>query len=320
MNFRTLSDCAYEQTLKKDVIDADRCCRCGTCGAVCPKQTDTRHYNPLMKGRVRQEGDPARCDLCAQCCPINNRAECDGIGTMLRAVSASAAEGHRLPGAQDGGACGAFLASLDGYDIAAVGHDAWTPAPRIAPPGDQRAGTVYAATSSLSLLPKKRGRVAFGGMPCQMRGITLAQERGLLGEIALKVGLFCTKTFDHAALHTIIEGKGIPIASVRKMSIKSSLLVTDDTGTQHAIGLPELADATVPGCAYCPDFCAWYADIAFGSVGSQEGYTTVLIRDEAAGRLFDDAVRRKYINIGGEIDIGAVELHQQKKREGYAHE
>ncbi len=104
------------------------------------------------------------------------------------------------------------------------------------------------------------------------------------------------------------------------MSIKSALLVTDETGAQHAIGLPELADATVPGCASCPDFCAWYADIAFGSVGSPEGHTTALIRNEAAGRLFDDAVRRKYINIGGEIDLRAVERHQQKKREGYAHE
>ena len=318
MNARILSDCRYEQTLKKDVLDPERCCRCGTCGAVCPKLSDTRHFNPLMRGPLQGAGSAA-CEVCAECCPIRHSKEHEGLGTVLMAASAQAAQDHRHPHAQDGGACSAFLSSLTNHSIVSVGHDAWQPVPTCTTSGAGPAGTVYAATASLSALQKARGPVAFVGVPCQMRGITLAQGQGLLTQVTLKVGLFCTKTFDHVKLKAAIEDTGIPMGSITSMRIKSALIVTTEDGKDHRIGLSALSDAVVPGCGFCPEFSAWESDISFGAIGSPEGHTTVLIRSERAKALFEDAVRRNYINLCGNIDMEAVLQHQERKRGGYRH-
>jgi coenzyme F420 hydrogenase subunit beta len=43
------------------------------------------------------------------------------------------------------------------------------------------------------------------------------------------------------------------------------------------------------GCAFCDDFASRLADIAIGSVGSPDGYSTVIARSQAGKRLLDAA-------------------------------
>ncbi len=41
------------------------------------------------------------------------------------------------------------------------------------------------------------------------------------------------------------------------------------------------------GCAFCDDFASLLADIAIGSVGSSDGYSTVIVRSKAGKKLLD---------------------------------
>jgi len=49
-------------------------------------------------------------------------------------------------------------------------------------------------------------------------------------------------------------------------------------------------------CHYCPDYSAEYADISFGGLGAEEGWTTVITRS-AVGRAIMADARDKTIEI-----------------------
>ena len=48
-------------------------------------------------------------------------------------------------------------------------------------------------------------------------------------------------------------------------------------------------------CLVCPDFSAEYSDVSFGSLGSKEGYTTILIRSETGNKISRGALTDCYI-------------------------
>jgi coenzyme F420 hydrogenase subunit beta len=42
-------------------------------------------------------------------------------------------------------------------------------------------------------------------------------------------------------------------------------------------------------CYFCPDYSAEYADLSFGGVGAQDGWTTVIMRTPIGRAVFADA-------------------------------
>ena len=59
----------------------------------------------------------------------------------------------------------------------------------------------------------------------------------------------------------------------------------------------ELGDCVREGCALCGDLVSRLADISIGSIGSEKGYSTVIVRSERGEKLLE-AVQydRKGIN------------------------
>jgi coenzyme F420-reducing hydrogenase beta subunit len=48
-----------------------------------------------------------------------------------------------------------------------------------------------------------------------------------------------------------------------------------------------LNNAVEERCCDCPDFTAKYSDISVGSVGSDDGYSTVIVRSDIGEKLFE---------------------------------
>ncbi|HUW46373.1 MAG TPA: Coenzyme F420 hydrogenase/dehydrogenase, beta subunit C-terminal domain, partial [Dehalococcoidia bacterium] len=70
-------------------------------------------------------------------------------------------------------------------------------------------------------------------------------------------------------------------------------------------------------CLVCRDFTADLADIAIGSDGSAEGWSTVIIRTEAGEKVFAGMEEKKLIDakeIGDLIDV--KEIAGRKKEKG----
>ena len=96
------------------------------------------------------------------------------------------------------------------------------------------------------------------------------------------IGLFCTETFDYEKL---VEGKlqserRIDPWDIRRLDIKGRLDVYLQDEQKVSIPLADLEECIRPGCQVCTDFTAVEADVSAGSVGSPDGYTTLIIRND----------------------------------------
>ncbi|MHC1604738.1 MAG: Coenzyme F420 hydrogenase/dehydrogenase, beta subunit C-terminal domain [Candidatus Methanofastidiosia archaeon] len=319
-----LSICTYEKMLKKDVVDKDMCCQCGTCRAVCPKNYDKKNNNPLVVGALNSLGikvfSEKECQLCLDVCPIKHQIPEKNIGKTVSLFRAQATNPEILKNCQDGGACTAFLESLEEHTIIAAKNKKWSAKAAFVVSAREASTSKYSASSSLSLLPQKRKKIAFVGLPCQIRGITLAQEKDLLAEIDLKIGLFCTKNFVYEKLKNVIEKHGIKMDDIKKMKIEKKLTLILNDDNSQSIPLKKLGGCEIPGCNYCTDFCALDADIAFGSAGSPEKYTTIITRTQKGDKFFKNAMQKGLITAERKVVVKKIKNLQKKKMAENAHE
>ncbi len=57
----------------------------------------------------------------------------------------------------------------------------------------------------------------------------------------------------------------------------------------YSCDVREMESEIREGCAFCDEFASRLADIAIGSVGSSDGYSTVIVRSKAGKKLLDAA-------------------------------
>ena len=75
-----------------------------------------------------------------------------------------------------------------------------------------------------------------------------------------------------------------------------------------------MRDTVRPGCSVCTDFTALKADISAGSVGSPDGYTTLVVRTLVGQHLLESAVASGKLSVGGaELNLGIIEKLAKKK-------
>ncbi|VVB71378.1 Coenzyme F420 hydrogenase subunit beta [uncultured archaeon] len=312
----TYLECGFGE-LEYKVIKSDVCCRCGTCEAFCPR-IEHKENKPALVNY-----DPL-CGLCFTYCPRTfldmgamesrlfgrTRNEDEALGIYRKAVSAQAKA--RTGMAQDGGAATALLvAALESgmIDCAIITDrdEEWRTVARVATTADEiraAAGTKYTISNSVfavkDALEKGYKKIGFVGTPCQIQGlrkVLLLDEPYQFGQdkIALLVGLFCMENFDYDALMTgLVKGKfGLEPKDVARFEIKKGMFrVIDKTGKAHEVKIAETDRFTFPGCGPCFDFTSELADISVGSVGSGDGWSTVLTRTDAGEKLYAEALAK----------------------------
>ena len=103
--------------------------------------------------------------------------------------------------------------------------------------------------------------------------------------VVLTVALLCTKSFDYEGLmlREIQAKRGISLQDIDKIDIiRGKLYLYDDDGaTLLEEPIRDFHGAALKGCDECADFLGVAADISVGSVGSEDGYSSVLIWTDA---------------------------------------
>jgi len=336
--------------LMKNVINANRCCLCGTCISSCSLQSID-----IVDGVPKLIGLCYACGACYSGCPqtieaLENRREIelaifgrirgeDEPSGIFKASYAARTKVERIKDkGQDGGVVTTLLyAALEEglIDSAIVSttsdKEPWKPIPKIATTIAEifnAAGTKYAASPNVSLLGRLHwgyslNKIAVVGVPCQVYGVRRMQFfPGAAAKYAEKVryvvGLFCMENYPYEKLFLkyIAENKGLNLAEITKFDIKKGKFLAYK-GKELVLEVPidETKDYTLGSCHTCPDLTAEFADISVGSIGSPAGWSTVLVRTDKGEELLNAAIKKGYLEIKDlkEVKPGIKVVHKLSK-------
>jgi coenzyme F420 hydrogenase subunit beta len=231
------------------------------------------------------------------------------LGTYKEALSARSTDKQIQKISQDGGIVTSLLSFaldekiIDGAVVAGPGKDMWKPEPLVAMTSDEilaAAGTKYTFSPNVFMLKnaarqyglEKIGTVA---IPCQLMGIRKMQSypfgvRFVADKIAMILGIYCMENFPFESLRTFMGKMGVNPDLVEKMDIGKGKFWIHTADETLSIPLKETHGYEQNGCKVCLDYVAELADLSTGSVGSPDGWSTVLTRTDAGESLFKMAV------------------------------
>jgi len=334
----------YEE-LKKDVIDSGICSGCGACAAFCDRVMLTEDGSApasdcnMLLGAVKCNVNGICYDSCPQVSysipeleeeVFGRRAEDEVLGSYIAAYAARSKDKGVLEKAQDGGAATALLlcAVQEGFADAAIvtqRDKTWKVSSLAsAEKGSiaSAAGTKYARAPPLLELGRelrKTPRLAIVGTGCQVTGMRRL-ERSLLSSVPkvelTLIGLFCYENFPYSTLKRIIEERfQLKMEDVVKTDItKGKMHVWTKDGKEHVKPVKEFAELAPASCIICQDFTARFSDLTCGSIGSEEGWTTVIVRSQRGMELFEKAREKGYIEVSEKVELGDVRKTGSSKR------
>jgi coenzyme F420 hydrogenase subunit beta len=128
------------------------------------------------------------------------------------------------------------------------------------------------------------------------------------------VGLFCRENYEYACLAEKVRAKGMDIRHVDKLDVSDEFNIY---AGRKKLSLPitDVKSCVPRHCLVCQDFAAELADIAVGSVGSPEGWSTVIIRTEEGERVFAGMEEKKFIETKEIADISDIKEIASRKKE-----
>ena len=296
----------------KKIVESGLCIKCGACTIICPTNKIIIHDNLVSFNR---DVSCKECGLCFSVCPKSS-AKKAGLGEFIEIHSAKS---RRFFG-QDGGIATEVLVSaleLKIIDVAiAVNKDKnWRPLPVIATSiesVEKCKFTKFGETPIFSLLPKVMDKkIGIIGPACITTTARTLQKLKY-NNIKLIVGLFCTENFSYEKLAKFLQDRGVVLSEIKKIDVKKEFFRILETNRIFTFELKELKNFVLPGCKFCHDFCAVDADVSIGSSGSEEGYSTLIIRNKIGKKIFNYMKEKNYILLS-EVDLKSIEKMARKK-------
>lgn len=323
---KNFTDDSNPEWLLNRIVDNEFCAACGTCELVCPNNLVDFDEGPSLGDYCKRLGH----GMCNEVCP---RVSSGRYQISLR--EAFFEEYYYAKGSskgQDGGVVTTFLKSLinkgkiDGAIV--VGDAKWKPVSLVIKDADALDNTAKSkyAISPLSAL-KKAGelgleKVAVVGLPCQIEGLRkyqyhpfLAKHSSELGDngypaklpkIEYLIGLFCSEKFTLDTIKQTCADNEINIKDVVKFDVSNGKFVIETPDKTAEVPVKDIKPAS--GCEVCRDFAADLADVSVGSVGSPDGYSTVVIRTEKGKEIVDAVELEKGVNMDSINKLADIKL------------
>lgn len=307
------------------------CCGCGLCVSVCP--VDAIRYD---KGTFEIDDDICiDCGLCYACCPrtffpiamkrsqedVSNIKFIEQLNYYQEIYTAQTTDDRIKEVAQDGGIVTTLLKMafqqnlIDGALAVGLGDKPLEPRSLMIKNEEEllkTAGTKYTNSPMLQILHEYRNykRLAVVGTPCIMEALKkltfYPNNKPFYDNIVLKIGLFCMESFDYADIIGILKNEfKHPPEDIKKMDInKGKLIIYDKTGSMFDVPIKRIKKYARFGCFFCDDLTSEQADISIGSIGSEPGWSTVIIRTERGAKFFHKAIESQLI-IKNKIEEGS---------------
>ncbi|MBI9088102.1 MAG: Coenzyme F420 hydrogenase/dehydrogenase, beta subunit C-terminal domain [Desulfobacterium sp.] len=295
---------------RPDFADIEKCIECGICHMICPETGDDHEIRKeagwtAPGGRTIGTSVARAGDLI-----IRERGTDGGVVTalLLHLFDTKKINGAVVSRNMDSGRTPWLATSREEIIDASGSHFDSSH-------GMARFGEAYSTFSpSVKALAeiRKEGleKIAFVGTPCQINTIRRMQALGVVpaDSIVLCLGLFCSGnyTMTKESFKPLEQDYNFDYHDIEKMNIKENVILRLTTGELREIPINALDPAKRTACRYCGDFSAEFADISFGGIGADDGWTTVITRTDLGHALFTQASEK------------ALELYSYKQNPNYA--
>jgi len=298
-------------------LDADFCAGCGSCNYVCPARIDLK--STVLNYPLNDEDAQIIEQTFLSGTPDEN------IGVYKDIFSAKSSYTG-----QDGGVVTALLVSgmqKGLFDSAIVvrrseGYLAEAFVAENVEDITKASGTKYVRVRIMSklgeLIAKGKRKIAIVGTPCEIRAARRIQQVMLSDcpdlELTL-IGLFCFEDFNYRDLKTEVQKLlNVDLDKVEKTQIRKGKFIVRIDGKESSVPVKDLSAAVDNGCLMCPDFTSKYADVSVGSVGSEDGRSTVIVRSDVGAKLLENLDLAR-----GEVkkdEIAKLAVLKKKRAEG----
>jgi coenzyme F420 hydrogenase subunit beta len=289
------------ELLRSEIIDEGFCQGCGLCVGSC-KHIEMEDLRPTLKDYCILERQGKDCGRCYQNCPqvIQKKFE---DKHPLAVYSLRSKNPKILAKASSGGFVTTITKELlENQTLSEIvmvqGTEEETVADRVSDPDDviERAGVLYSRSGVLERLVELLGEtfdpVGIVGVPCEMRGAANLEES--INRDIFKIGLFCSSQIHPTKrCGCTLLGEPIAISILKELSTEAQM-------EQEESDRPDgkRCDTCKAFCKHCQDFPAIYSDITAGQVGSEIGYTTVVIWTERGKEYVESAIQKGLFDIG----------------------
>jgi len=321
--------------LNKEVVERGICGKCGGCVSFCSAgELNALEMGKNEVPRYINEDNCLKCGICYIICPQTDTLNLElqekfgwkpPIGDYQKITSAQTTNKDVKEICTDGGVVTSLLLYLLDRNLingaivskkigrfARKAIVARTPEEIIEAAGSTFSGSLHLEElggkyttytpilSTVKSLEKSYLRdIAVVGTPCQINAIRKMQCLGIIPAHLIKytVGLFCIEnfSFDDVAKEKLEKKLDINLEDIVKLNIKDDFIISFTKGVTIHVPLGEVHEVARPACFACQDFSNEYADISVGGLGSPDGYTTTLIRTELGASVYDEALRKGYI-------------------------
>ncbi|TKJ32655.1 MAG: coenzyme F420 hydrogenase [Planctomycetes bacterium B3_Pla] len=317
------------EDLRKEIIGAGLCGRCGGCASFC--SADEMHalgFDRSEGPKLVAEDNCLKCGICYLICPQIKALDAEvrekfgwqpPIGIHSKMVSACTTEPKVSEVCTDGGVVTSLLRHalkkrLIQGALVSKRMGPFSRQPFLATNPDElieAAGTHFDEVQHLGEFGKgystysptiqeikkidqlRLDKIALVGTPCQIYTVRKMQVLNIVpaDSIAFTIGLFCMEnfTFDSKAVAALEKKLGVKLGDIAKLNIKDDVILTTADGQVHHVPFDAVDEIARPACMACPDFANDFADISVGGLGSPDGYTSTVIRTSLGQKFYNGA-------------------------------
>ena len=293
--------------LEREVVKTGACVECGSCVAGCPVDAITGErveskYVPVLTGKC------IACGTCYAMCPRSSVLQDEIIGKFSSVWKVRSLGDHNR---QDGGAVTAILGyMLEKKEIEAAvvtgksDELPWMPVAKKVTTKEEvheSGGTVYTHAQIIeemhNCFKDNMSSIGVVGTACNIDAIQRMQDhQGSYLNIdskteVFKISLFCMESFDYDGLVGFLKSEGIDIKKVERFAITKGNFIVTVGGEDKSWPVKDLDAIAASSCSYCMDLTGMNSDLSCGNIGSDDGWTTVLVRSKRGDKALKAVIK-----------------------------
>ena len=138
-------------------------------------------------------------------------------------------------------------------------------------------------------------RIAIVGTPCEIMAASKLQYY-TDSPIDVKLGLFCMENFSYKYFGNLLKEYNLKMDDIEKFQIdKGFVFLLLKTKETVKIPLSVAKRIIRKNCNICVELTSETSDISIGSIGSEEGWSTLIIRTKKGEDIVNGAIKEKFI-------------------------